>query len=395
MISTPRRLAVLAALTVFTVTGVRADDEAAPLAAWRRVKVTPVASGEHHSIHAYFNTSPESPDGRWVLYYASTTESGEEGEIRIQERSSGKVRVLSRGVSVEDAHRAACQQWVSHGKRVVYHQLLPGGTSVVMSVDVDSGQERLLARGRQVGFGQPHSDLVPIYGPHWAPGPHRDLELLDVATGVITKAPLTARGIEEAYPEWVQRQFGGGPLSIYIPMLSPDQRRVFFKMAKPAGGHFRSGQASRREGLLCYDLKEGRLLPMREKWGHPAWHPDSRRIINVPEIVIDSDTGRAEPIAGCPRLSGSHPSFAPDGRLFTSDTTLGQPPGWWSVGVGDTRSGEFVRVHSFDNAKGARSWRVSHPHPVFSADGKRLYFNVSADSWTRLYVAEAAPTRPD
>jgi WD40-like Beta Propeller Repeat len=39
----------------------------------------------------------------------------------------------------------------------------------------------------------------------------------------------------------------------------------------------------------------------------------------------------------------------------------------------------------------ARALPVSHPHPAFSPDGKRLYFNVSAGQWTRLHVAEVTP----
>jgi len=37
---------------------------------------------------------------------------------------------------------------------------------------------------------------------------------------------------------------------------------------------------------------------------------------------------------------------------------------------------------------GAASWRVSHPHPVFSADGQRIYFNKSNGEFTQLFVAE-------
>src|SRR3712207_9381016 len=64
---------------------------------------------------------------------------------------------------------AACQQWVSGGRRVVFHNVLPSGAWVVVAVDVPTGKARLLARGRQVGFGQPAHDLVPLNGPHWNP----------------------------------------------------------------------------------------------------------------------------------------------------------------------------------------------------------------------------------
>jgi hypothetical protein len=45
-------------------------------------------------------------------------------------------------------------------------------------------------------------------------------------------------------------------------------------------------------------------------------------------------------------------------------------------------------IHRFDGSKGATSWRPSHPHPVFSADGRRVYYNVNDGRWTQLYVAE-------
>ena len=50
---------------------------------------------------------------------------------------------------------------------------------------------------------------------------------------------------------------------------------------------------------------------------------------------------------------------------------------------------QFQVLHRFDNSKGARSWRTNHPHPIFSADGRRIYFNVNEEKWTQLFVAEA------
>ena len=56
--------------------------------------------------------------------------------------------------------------------------------------------------------------------------------------------------------------------------------------------------------------------------------------------------------------------------------------------VGDTQADEYTIIHRFQNDQGTTSWRRSHPHPVFSADGRRIYFNVSSDARTRLFVAE-------
>jgi hypothetical protein len=370
-------------------------DPADPLAPWRNgVKVSPVSGDDHHAIHAYFNTTPESPDGKFVVFYASTTVDGQEGEVRVRERATGRESVLARGIFAEDAHRAACQQWVAGGRMVAFHQLLPKSNEpVVVAVEVESGKERLLARGRQVGFGQPMLDVLPLYGPHWNPGEHRGIEIVNVKTGDIRSVPVTAAMVKERYPAWVAKQFGDRSLSLFFPLLSPDGSRMLFKVAAATGPDPRSAKASVREGLLGYDLTRSELLFQHPHWGHPAWHSDSRHVLNTQGRQIDSGTGKVEKLPGDWPFPGSHPSYSPDGTLFTTDTladksTFGGLKGSWAVVVGDLRTGKYVTLHRFDNSHGARSWRVSHPHPVFSPDGRRIYFNVSDGPWTRLHVAE-------
>lgn len=384
-------IALLAALP-----GVRAGDENDPLVPWRDgVRVRPVSTQPgRHTIHSYFNTTPESPDGRWILFFASTTANGQSGEICILERDTGLEKVIARGITTEDAHRVACQQWTSRGKRVVFHDERNGEWRVV-AVDVNSGQERILAHDRQLGFGQPNSDLAPIYGKHWNPGGHRDLELVNVETGEIRTA-VTADAVKAACSEWIAKQFSDRPVSIFFPVVSPDMKRAFFKLATPAGGDARSQRASERKGLVCYDLDKNRFLFLRGKWGHPGWLPDSRTLIEIPNRLIDSDTGAERGIPGLPAFHGDHPSVSPDGRLFTTDTTLEKFGGTakeWGVVVGDIRGKNYAILHRFDNSHGANSWRRSHPHPAFSPDGKRIYFNVSSGPWTQLHVAEAADTK--
>jgi len=372
-----------------------------PVEPWRKCRVRPVvADAAAHTIHSYYVTTPESPDGRWVLFYTSTGKQGYEGEVRVLERATGTVKTLASKVTVEDAHRGACQQWISRGKRVVYHDFRDGEW-VVVRVDLETAEERVLAKGRQVGFGAPGGDLVPIYGPHGDPGSHRDLELLNAETGEI-RTVLTAATVKETYGDWISKTFGQRPISIFFPVLSPDGGRAFFKLATPLDSsidrrspEFFRRTPSERKGLLCCDLKTSRLtFPQPHAWGHPAWHPDGRQILEINHVLIDADTGAKRTIPGMPKLSGGpHPSVHPGGTLFVTDFSppLEEPTkkGFWSLLVGDLRGQTHAVIQTFDLNGGAQSWRRNHPHPVFSPDGKRLYFNSVAGEWSRLMVAEA------
>lgn len=362
-----------------------------PLAVWRQdVQIRPVApEGERHVIHAYFNTSPESPDGKYVLYYTSATRQGEKGDLRIRERATGRETVLAREITTEDAHRAACQQWSNGGKTVVYHDCRDGRWRVV-AVDVATLREKVLAEDRQLGFGSATGSWAPLYGCHWNPGPHRDLELVHVVTGEI-RTPVKVQDVVRQYGDWIQKKFGTTDISIFFPVMSPDETKVFFKLSRPSGGsNFRTKAASLREGKVVYDLGKGCFLRLLDDWGHPSWTPDGKAIFEKGNFATDVETGKATRYA--PSCISDHPSVAPDGRTFVTDADVTKrpfgKPGHWAVAVGSMAKDEFVVLTVFDNSKGATSWRHNHPHPAFSPDGKRIYFNVNDGPWTRLMVAE-------
>ncbi len=375
----------------------RAETHDDPLAAWRSgVKISAVSPQPgRHTIHTYYLTCPESPDGTRVLFYVSATPEGHHGDLIVRERATGKETVIARDIDTEDAHRAACQQWISGGQRVAYHDVKDGRWSVHV-VELDGLADRKLAEDRQLCFGPAVGDVAPINGCHWNPGAHRDLELLNVASGEITTA-LTIADVEKKNGDWLAKEFGGKPISIFFPNISPDGKRVFFKMSAPGedgpANNFRSKKASHRQGLFVYDLPTKQPVWMREKWGHPAWHPDSRKLIEVGNVFFDLENGgQMIRLAGLPQMPGCHPAVSPNGRLFVMDGLLdfiGGPKGQWGVVVCDVRGGQSQVLHRFDNSHGAKSWRKNHPHPIFSADGRRIYFNVNESEWTQLHVAQA------
>jgi hypothetical protein len=371
-----------------------------PVATWKTgVRIRAVSDvPNRHTIHTYFNVSPESPDGRYVLYYTSVTPEAHSGEIRMQERATGRETVLVRSLDCEDGHRVACQQWVSHGRRVLFHDLRNGET-VVATVDIRTLKERVLAKGRMVSWGQPDRDWAPIYGTHFQPGPYKDVELLNVETGEI-RTLVTGKRVRAAYPEQIEKLYGAKEISTPFGTLSPDGKLIFFKLSAAADnytplppGHVKWPRSyqSDREGLVCFDIEHSRLLFFRRDWGHPAWHPNSKAFINMPNVMIDAYTGEETSITGLPKFPGQHLSISPDGKLFVTDTQLGPfggGKGEWGVAVCDLHGGAWTMIARFQGDEGATTWRKNHPHPAFSADSRRIYYNVNSGKYTRLFVAE-------
>ncbi|HUE73756.1 MAG TPA: hypothetical protein VMP01_22950 [Pirellulaceae bacterium] len=369
--------------------GAEADD---PVAPWRTgVQIGPVSKvGGRHTMHTYYLLNPESPDGRRVVFFASTHPAAHVGKICILDRHTGAETVLADEIHTEDAHRVALQQWTAGGKAVAYHEVVNKRWRVVV-VDIETRAKKIIAEDRQLGFGRGDGHLLPLYGCHWNPRDHRDLELYDVTTGQIRTA-VKVTDVEEQYGSWLNKEFAGRPTSIAFPTISPDQKRVFFKMSAGDGGdNFMSKGASHRQGIVFYDLERQRLTFMREKWGHPAWHPDSFHWIEMGNLLLDAEGGPLTRIPNVLALRGQHLAVSPCGRLFVSDgltETLGGLRGQWAVLVADLGGESHAIVHKFAGDRGAKSWRVSHPHPIFSADGKRIYYNVNAGEHTQLYVAE-------
>lgn len=371
------------------------------LAAWKsgvRIGAVSDAPGRH-TIHTYFNVTPESPDGRSVLFYTSSVPDGQtQGSLVVRDRATGKERTLVTGLDCEDAHRVACQQWISNGRRIIFHDLRDGEV-VVVTVDPLTKQQRTMARHRMVSFGQQHSDLVPIYGVHFQPDQYRDVELLNAATGEI-RTVAKADAIRAAYPQQIEALYGKKPISTPFGTISPDLKLLFVKLSAPddgyveqAPGHMRwpHSYQSDREGLVVLEVESGRLRFFQRDWGHPAWFPDSRRILNFHNTITDAATGKITSIPNLPEFPGQHLTPSPSGKVFVTDTHLepfGGKKGEWGVAVCDAVGGDWTWIAKFQGSEGATTWRKNHPHPAFSPDGKRIYYNVNSGPWTTLHVAQ-------
>ncbi len=217
------------------------------------------------------------------------------------------------------------------------------------------------------------------------------MEPRKMIAGEVT-TPVTAEQTAAEYGDWIDQKLGSRELTIFFPVVSPDESKVFFKPCIPGGGDSYKGMSvSKRDGKAIYDLANRKFIRLVEQWGHPSWTPDSTGIFEKSNFVLEVESGKTLP-RYAPSCFSDHPTVSPDGSVFVTDADVTKrpfgKPGHWAIGIGSTTKDEFVIVDLFDNTKGATSWRHNHPHPAFSADGKRVYYNVNDGPWTRLTVAE-------
>lgn len=242
---------------------------------------------------------------------------------------TGEETTLVTGLECEDAHRVACQQWISRGRRIIFHDLRDGEV-VVVTVDPQSKEQRVLAKHRMVSFGQQNSDLVPIYGVHFQPDQYRNVELLNAATGEI-RTLVTADAVRAAYPKQIEGLYGQHLISTPFGTISPDLKLIFFKLSDVdptykslPPGHLKwpHSYQSDREGLVVFDVEHSRLVFFQRDWGHPAWFPDSRRILN---FITPSPTRTTEsrvPFPTCLNFPASILRRAPMASCLSPTLTL-------------------------------------------------------------------------
>jgi hypothetical protein len=361
------------------------------LAPWRGAVARPVLSNvAGHTLHSYFGISPESPDEKSVLLFRSSREDGQLGDIVMVDRATGQTTTLAEAVETEDGHRQANQQWTCGGRYVAYMSLRDGQWDVIR-VDTQNLSRKTLATGRQLGWGQPNLDVIPLYGTHWNPGEHRDFELLNVRTGEI-RTIVTVEQVVAEHRQYLEKTFGGTNVSLFFPQMSPDGKRAFFKMSSPRDGQMRSENASLRDGMFVYDLAAGRLLGKNDFWGHPAWFSDSRHVQSC-QFVTDTDTMQVRTLPNIPMpFGGVHASPSPDGSLVVTDISKKDylsPRNNWTIWMIDPTDGRHETMHVAPvTGDGTTSWRPTHPHPSFNACGNRVYFNVIGRLCSTLHVVE-------
>jgi len=248
------------------------------------------SEGEEHEAEEQQVDNPIwSPDGRSIAFTRTPCEYCAP-DLFVMRADGARPR------KVGDVRNVFQPSWAPDGRHLAV--LRPGRRSALYSLDVRSGEQRLLRR-----------DAGTIEGPAWSStgdqiafarqvaATNWDLYAIDASGGAPRR--LTSTPAQETNPEW-----------------SPNGRRIAFTR-QLASGHW-AIFTMRADGTERRRVTDGRQSAVE-----PTWSPEGRRIAYTVQsandrsrIAVSTAGGTRERHVTPPRLYASQPAWSPDGRTI-------------------------------------------------------------------------------
>lgn len=349
-------------------------------------RIQPVAPTP--SIHTYFDVVPESPDGQHVVYFQFDGKPLTDGRVMVTSRKDGSVREIIHCAGIP--HSGARQGWLDNndiffssdseifiasaeGK---IKQRFPG------SINTFSSETRcgLAASINWRGEGKPPKEAA-IYR-------------IDIDN--------------ESKQELLDRDQAWDICAAKMDMTGVRRDLLFFKNSKWAPGgkswfsvftneaHLTQHPDQPRVKVLIAADDQGNNARLIGEFGHhPKWSPDGSFIYAFGSgggqiCTWDAQTGERRELCRMP--GEGHPSLHPTGRYMISDA-YDDEKCEVAIYCQDLQTGETEELYRGPHPR--VDWQTQHPpnqichaHPVWSHDGKRIYFNAVQGDMPELRVID-------
>lgn len=385
--------------------------------------VTPKHPG---AIHRFFDTSPISPDGRYlaacILPYGDHLPiPREQAGILLVDLETGQEEVIAHtegwGIQV-----GANLQW-GDSRTLYYNDLFPGTWEpCLVKLDIFTGEKQRmkngifmlspdgryalthnLVKGRltQNGYGVMIPDEEILRNDHF---PQNDgFYRTDTKTGESVLFMPLSRLIEAALPQI--EMYRNGEFYGFQCKWSPDQKRIMYVVRwipQEGKGHRAMVFTSDAEGNHIH------LALPDSKWAkgghHVNWHPDSTHItmnlhLDAPGLRFVSFAYDGSDLhAMLDHLPGSgHPSIHKDGRFlltdayFLHDKQYAKADGTTAIRLVDLKREEekLLLWMKTDTGTASSDFRLD-PHPAWSTDWKYVVLNGYDGGQRKVYICDVS-----
>jgi Tol biopolymer transport system component len=339
-----------------------------------------VSEGTFNSILHYFNVSPESPDGRWVVYSRFQDVPLRSGgpapaKLVLYDRDLDVHRIISATYLV-DAHAGLAPIWLDN-ETVAYSTPEDQSTHIL---SIRTGDEQVYTGGRIHSYSPQTGKLLMT--PTGAGELAKGLYTMD-RNGATDKLfdmsdiePFTPFGERQQFPFELSDGWSFGH-----PYWSPDGRQVAFCITLHDGDW---------KIVFIADADGDNLRSWRTDVKKPMhWHWfDNESLVGHDDMLEKDKLMRRWDLSGNTLGTvagyGCHGDVSPDGRwVATEDWYNSDPVRLYLYPVGSTVATDTLVVQQ-------EHWDHSHMHPAFSFNSERVYFNynVPGDNTVRLYCVD-------
>lgn len=353
-----------------------------------RLRIRKAASKEiktrfRNAGHTYYDVQPWSQDGRRLVYGALDSPD-DACSVVVQDLETGQETVLAQTQEFH-WHSFASQRWAFRDEAVCFLHSAEGAPPAPALASASGGEphrrldklqgrriRQILSDGtRATAFSQPRDGEGPYC-----------IELVNLETQA-RETLVTADQALAALPKSLYKE--GCEHFLNHPVFNADESRMFFKLMRwlPEG-------MPEFCAFFVLDAEAGEVRCFGDEVsGHPYWMPDGRHIVNIRNphddsgnrwlVLVDSDTGKDEPLVDLFFPGPGHPSVSPDGRWVITDG-FSKDGQWSRIYVLDLETGAGREVmtlgHRFQGGKGYNN-RITRgqPHPVWSPDGRSALIN--------------------